>query len=92
MLINVLGVSPALLLNSRYPIFLSFTQSETHVEGAFYKCIGFQDPWLMRRVDFVAEYDVQCSLLEESSVQSTLRSIADGNIHQIRAICQQGGW
>ena len=42
------------------------------------------DPLLLKRLDFVSEYDVDCSLTSGDSLTiSTLQSIADANFSQI---------
>ena len=38
----------------------------------------------------VAEYGIKCTLLTDNIALSTLTSVANGNINQIREICQQG--
>ena len=47
------------------------------------------DYLLVREVDIVARYgDVKCTVLTDKVALSTLTSVANGNVNQIKEICQ----
>lgn len=57
-----------------------------------YLIFNISDSLLLRRIEMVAKYDIRCSLLTDNVVLSTLTTVANGYVNQIRKICQGGEW
>ena len=50
------------------------------------------DHYLTRRLELVARYDVQCSLLSDQVVKTTLTSMIRDNTNSLQPICSNGKW
>ena len=48
------------------------------------------DPSLKRQLMFRSQYDIECSLIEDPIIKSTITAVAKSNVNDLRPVCDKG--